>query len=424
VNDLGEFELVIGRFTIGLLLIGGMFLLVQRLRVRESLPNAVGRLFEERLHYGLVGGVIGYTSPPALQTVFSDCALLAGFFFAGWFGMLAGLGLDVRNLRGIPGRYLLYEMNRAVVICLGIVVLTFLVEWIEGIRLQGAALLMLCGVCVAYTPGSSFGAHKERKAGWGRGFIPTAGIGIVLAGLGSMQLRGGPFEIRQPFAPSFKVVEVDSLLGEVGWCLLLGAVTGIVLDLLVREGERTELSLLIAGGLALGAGLAVVLGLEPLWVGLVSGAWLINSTLRRLDIFQVVERGHLLMKIGLYFVVGWLLGFRLQRAGLDAVFFLWFLMSIAVIRPAVLWVSERITHRLPGITGPRRVDGKRGVVVEEFDTLGLVVGLGVMELVGGAEGVGALAGVMVGQVVLNLGRTWLSPKISPGGMRSEQRQGK
>lgn len=421
---MSEFELMIGRFVLGLLLTGGLFLWVQRLRLREGLPAAVRRLFEERLHYGIVGAVAGYTSLPDLQTVFSECALLGGFFFAGWFGMVAGLGLDGRNLRGIPGRHFLYEINRAVVICLGIILFTYMVEWTEGAGLQGAALLMLCGLCVAYTHSSSLGPRKGQETRWGRRFLPTAGMGIMLAGLGSMQLRGMSFEIHQPFAPSFKVLVVDSLLGEVGWCLVLGAITGMVLDLLVRGAEQRELSLLIAGGLALGTGLAAVLGLEPLWVGLISGTWLINSTLRRLEILQVVERGHPLMKIGLYFVVGWLLGLQLRSAGLDVAYFFWALGSIAVVRPVALWLGERITGRLWGRAGPKQVEEKKGIVSGEFDALGLVVGLGILELVGGAEGVGALAGVMAGQLILHLGGTWIAQKMPLAGMRSGQGQEK
>ena len=130
------------------------------------------------------------------------------------------------------------------------------------------------------------------------------------------------------------------------------------------------------------------------------------------------------MKIGLYFVIGWLLGFRLQSAGFDTVFFLWTLGSIAAISPAALWVGERITGRLSGMAGPKRVEGKRGDVAGELDALGLIIGLGIMELVGGADGVGALAGVMAGQLILNLGRTWLAQKTPFGGMRSGQEQGK
>ena len=406
------------------MLIGGLFLWVQRLREREKLPHAVGRLFEERLHYGLVGAVAGYTSLPELETVFSECAMLGGFFFAGWFGMVAGLGLDGRNLRGIPGRHLLYEVNRAFAICLGVVLLTYLVEWIEEIQLQGAALLMLCGICIVYLPSSSSGAQKDRDTRWGGGFIPTAGMGIMLAGLGSMMLRGGPFEIHRPFAPSFKVIVIDSLSGEVGWCLALGAATGMVLDLLARGAERTELSYLIAGGLALGTGLAVVLGLEPLWVGLVSGTWLINSTLRRLEILRVVERGHPLMMIGIYSVVGWVLGLSLRNSGFDIAFFIWTLGSITAVRPAALWIGERIANRLWVMAGTKRKDRKRGIVAEGLDALGLIVGLGILDLVGGPEGVGALAGVMAGQWILNLAGGWFAQKTSFGRLGTGQEQGK
>jgi len=75
--------LVIGRFCLGLLLIGGLYLWVRLMRNLDRLPPAVDCLLASRIHYGLAGGIVGYTALPELQALFAEVAVLGVVFSAG-----------------------------------------------------------------------------------------------------------------------------------------------------------------------------------------------------------------------------------------------------------------------------------------------------------------------------------------------------
>jgi|APSaa5957512622_1039677.scaffolds.fasta_scaffold16141_2 hypothetical protein len=413
-----------GRFGLGLFLVGGFFLWVQQMRARGKLPVVIERFLGERMHYAWVGVIVGYTALPELRDLFTESARLAVVFFAGWFGMLVGLRLDLRNLRRVSHLPWLLEGSRGSAVALAVIIVAYITAKLlddQGGQLPGGALLVLAGLCVTGTmPVLRFGKRGEKR-NRGVGGIPIeACLGIVLAGLGSMQLRPVPFEIAIPFAPESKAIIVESLSAQAGWSLILGAVTGLVLDLLTRGSERLELFYLLAGGLALGCGIAAVLGLEPIWVGLVGGAWLINGTLRRLEILKMVDGGHALVRIGLYFSAGWLLGKGLALEGMAPGLFGWVLAMVVLLRPAARFGGNWLGMRFIGQrgVGGGRDEGSRGL--PGLGELGLVMGAGLLVWLGQAQGNAVLAGVLVGQWIMCLGETWWPQR----GEGDETRRGK
>lgn len=403
-----------GRFGLGLLLIGGIFLWVQQMRARGKLPLVIERFLGERMHYGCVGAIAGYTALPELRGLFAESARLAVVFFAGWCGMWVGLRLDLRNLPRASHLPLLLEGTRGSAVVMAVIIIAYTTAKLlgdQGLQLQGGALLVLAGLCATGTMPGLRTKKKGEKRNRGIGGIPIeACLGIFLAGLGSMQLRPVPFEIGIPFAPETKAIVVESLSAQGGWSLILGAVTGLVLDLLTRGSERLELFYLLVGGLALGSGIAAVLGLEPIWVGLVGGAWLINSTLRRLEILQTVEGGHTLVRIGLYFSAGWLLGKGLALEGMAPAIFFWVLAMVVILRPAAQfggsWLGVRFFGQRGG--GGNREEGSGGL--PGLGELGLVMGVGLLIWLGQEQGNAVLAGVLVGQWIQCLGGAWWSKR--------------
>ena len=400
-----------GRFCLGLLLIGGLCLWVRQRRAGDGLPTIVEELLESRMHYGLVGGMVGYTALPDLQLLLDESTVLAVAFFGGWCGLVVGLGFDLRILRRSSSAPLVVEGGRAGLVALLVLVLAYVSSPLlepAGLSIGGAGLLMLCavGVTGVTLQRRALNVPKAKLKRWGWQPSLAAGIGVVLAGLGSMQLRQIPFVIRQPFASMTKVIVVEGLASEVIWTLVLGAVIGFILDLITRGAERGELFFLIGSGLALGCGIAAGLGLEPLWIGLVAGTWLINCTLRRLDILQIVERSHRMMKVGLYFTAGWLLGYGLVVGGIDVGIFLWIWVIVVILQPLGHfgggWIARKVLGRgALDRSREEKVDGPG------LDSLGVVIALGLAGVLEKQVGLAVLAGVMVGQWVLLPTRVWL-----------------
>ena len=123
------------------------------------------------------------------------------------------------------------------------------------------------------------------------------------------------------------VVVIEGTWAEWGSCLVLGALVGLVVDLATRSVSSGYLYYMIAVGLLLGSGIAGALGLEPLWVGAVAGIWLVNATMRRLDILRALEQGQDMVRTVLPGVAGWALGAAFVEGGFELAFSAWILLA-------------------------------------------------------------------------------------------------
>jgi hypothetical protein len=405
--------LALARFVLGLVVIAGAFLLIRRTRGQAASNEAWGRLLESRLHYGLVGAVAGATAWPDLQLLFAESAAIAVAFFGAWCGLVIGLGLDLRSLGRSAPALLLLEAGQVALVVAGVLVTTSLLGRALGpdrLPFSGPALLVLAGICAVGVP-------LRRRSGGGvpdkvgrSGWEPSVSgwVGILLIGLGSTRMHDLAFAVRLPFLPESRALPVDGLVAEALWTLAIGAVTGLVIDLVTRDSDRTELLFIAAGGLAFGGGLAAVLGLEPLWVGVVAGGWVINATLRRLEVIGVADRVHPVMRIGLFFTAGWVLGQGIGRVGIDPVVSLWVFSVIVGLRPVAAVAETRLVQRLLHVPAVKRSRQHDWLGPGQED-LALVAAVGLAVLWDDPAGVGTVLGVLAAVCAL---RVFRGPRAS------------
>ena len=191
----------------------------------------------------------------------------------------------------------------------------------------------------------------------------------------------------------------------------MGALIGVLLDLAIREVRRSHLYYIVVAGLLLGCGIAQVLGLEPLWVGAIAGTWLINSTLRRLDLLQALERGHTRVRTILLGLAGWMLGSALLEGGLDILLGLWILFALVLWMPVVRFgVWQGVGRRLDRAALMRTGGGLRRLL--ELDDLGLVVALSLAALLPAEQGAGLLAAVLFAQRLMHLVAVLAAAKLA------------
>ena len=395
-----------GWFVLGLLLIGGLYLLVRAARVRQDLPAVLRVLLESRVHYGLVGILGGVTFLPSWQDQFADIALLSLAFFGGWFGLAAGQGLDLRVMRRNLAAPLLLEGIQAGLVAI-LVLLAYFVsaQFLETgtSTLKAPALLMVCGICVLGIPRPSASRQVLKTVVQQGGWRPSLGalLGILLVALGSHQLGDVSFQIHNPLTDSSKSILVAGPVDKMLWSIALGGVIGLIGDLLIRGVETGALFYLLSGVVMLGSGVSASLGLEPLWVGMVAGIWLINTTLRRLDVLEVAERSRGMVKVALLFLAGWILGRGLVQTGADVGLFAWMLLLLVVLRPAGRVIGLRVAGRLLGRNALKHTYVKVGDLLD-LDDVVLVVAAGLTGVLEPSVGLALLGAVMVGQLVLRL----------------------
>lgn len=379
-------------FGAGLVAIGLIYAAVRLCRARASPSPLLAELLAARVQYALAGLVFGLLAPLDMRPSLGAAADLATSFLVGIFGLVVGCSIELRLLRHFSRSLLLLEIGYLVALGLGLWGLS------HGFSLEGVDRAALWGV---YGLGAACWMRQSRRGGRQKkqiaGWSPSASAlaGLLLAGVGLMQLRPGGFAVQLPlgFPP---VVVVEGTWAEFGSCLVLGALVGLIIDLATRGVRREYLYYVIAAGLLLGSGIAGALGLEPLWVGAVAGIWLVNATTRRLDILSALEQGQDMVRTALPGVAGWVLGAALVEGGLELAFGVWVLVALVAVVPGMrfgVWHGMGKLHQHTGV-GPRRL--------LELDDLGLLIALTLAAVLPAGQGAALLAAALLGQRLMHV----------------------
>ena len=391
-------------FGMGLAAVGLIYAGVRLCRSRASHSPLLAELLAARVQYALAGLVFGLFAPLNMRPTLGAAADLAISFLVGIFGLVVGCSVELRLLRNISRPLLLLEIGYLVLLGLGLWTLSYGFSQ-EGV--EGAALWGVCGLCAACWVRQSRRESTKKSTGW---FLSASALaGLFLAGVGLMQLRPGGFEVRLPLA--FPSVVVEGTWEKYGSCLVLGALVGLIVDLATRGVSRGYLYYMIAAGLLLGSGIASALGLEPLWVGAVAGIWLVNATMRRLDVLHALEQGQDMGRTVLPGVAGWALGAALVEGGLELVFSAWVFLAVVAIVPGVrlgVWHGMRQLFN-------RSMDKRTGVgprQLLELDDLGLIIALSLATVLPAGQGAALLAAALLGQWLMHVVAVWAGGRLS------------
>ena len=382
-------------FGVGLAAVGLIYAAVRLCRSRAFYSPLLAELLAARVQYALAGLVFGLLAPLDLWLGLGAAAELATSFLVGIFGLVVGCSIELRLLRHFSRPLLLLEIGYLVLLGLGLWALSY--GFSQG-GVDGAALWGVCGLGAACWMRQSRGGGTKKKKG--TGWLPSASslAGLLLAGVGLMQLRPGGFVVRLPLG--FPPIVVEGTWAECGSCLVLGALVGLIVDLATRGVSRGYLYYMIAAGLLLGSGMAGALGLEPLWVGAVAGIWLVNATMRRLDILCALEQGQDMVRTVLPGVAGWALGAALVEGGFELAFGVWVLLALIAVVPGMrlgAWqgmgkLLDRAVQQRTGV-GPRQL--------LELDDLGLVIALSLAAVLPAGQGAALLAAALLGQRLMH-----------------------
>ena len=395
---------VLLNFGVGLAAVGLIYAAVRLCRSRAPHSPLLAELLASRIQYALAGLVFGLLVPLDLRPSLSAAANLATSFLVGIFGLVVGCSIELRLLRNTNQPLLLLEIGYLVLLGLGLWALSYGLGGVDRAALWG--IYGLGAAC--WVRQSRRGNQKKKKSvGW----LPSASAlaGVLLAGVGLMQLRAGGFEVRLPLG--FPSVVVEGTWAECGSCLVLGALVGLIVDLATRGVSRGYLYYTVVVGLLLGSGMAGALGLEPLWVGAVAGIWLVNATMRRLDILRALEQGQDMVRTMLPGVAGWVLGAALVKGDFEFAFGAWVLLALVAVVPGArlgMWqgmgkMVDRSVHQRTGI-GPRQLLA--------LDDLGLVIALSLAAVLPAGQGAALLAVALLGQWLMHVVVVWAGGRLS------------
>ena len=405
----------------GALAAAAILLFAWRVRLSASAAPVswgVRALTEPQAAAILCGAMLGWAAPGWIGQAFGVVLLPGLAFFAGWTGVAAGCGLDLRAIRGGHVTPFLYEAGAALAAVLALFSASLLGEMIPAVPDLGApALFVLAALCVvgpAMAPAGEGSARGAGRAGGGmrsafREPSILAVLAVLLAAVGTGLAPSRPFQLSLPglLGPLLLPMQLESLSQRLAWGVAAGCLAGFLADLSTRVGLAPgRLYLPLAAVVLLAVGISGGIGVEALLVGTVAGFWLINATLRRLDILGVLDRGARLPRVAVPFLAAWLAGSGLRQGSFDAGTFLLVALGVIAVRPVVRLATARVVE---GGSFDRRRRGRSTSPMADrivLDELGLLIGVQLVGLLHPDAGVGGMAGVLAGALCLGAVRCW------------------
>ncbi|MDA0748133.1 MAG: hypothetical protein O2954_16545, partial [bacterium] len=287
-----------------------IFLAGTRLYEQRGLSGPLDSLRAGRWHYLIAGFLFNLALRHSDLFPVSLNVLRNSFLEIGlaWFGLQTGLDFDLRRFRSEETRHLLLEAARSGLGFLATFVLVLLIapylSTFVGIhRPQGLiALLLASFVTTLRTPELIF--HWGQKAFFytSRLTFPPAlctnPVALILLG------------ILFPFVSENPILNLGfvTTAGTTGIFVVLfgiGLLLGVMLDFIFRAySEGRTCVYLSIGVLAALSGPCAMLGLPGIVVGFIGGAWLINTTVRRREVLELVEGGTGMIEPFFFLILG------------------------------------------------------------------------------------------------------------------------
>jgi hypothetical protein len=405
--------------SILLLVLTGLLLAGRQLLSGRGRPWWVMAALDAPGVTALSGGLLAWAAPEWITASTKLLLQPAFLFLGGWVGLQIGCGLDLRAVRRAVVVPFLFEGATALATIATLFAMAYaayrLIPGVPGP--MPAALLVLAGACTAGPGLPQGGPALTRGAGRGGFWNPTlaAALAVLMAAVGSA-LAPGPTLQAGIFGWDGTIpVEIDSVLGRLLWVLIVGAVAGLVIDLATKDDFAPGgLYLQVAAVVLITAGVAGAIGLETLLVAAVAGFWLINATLRRLDILHVLQRGAGLPRLLVPLFGGVFVGVGVRSDGIDALSFGVILVLVLFMRPVARIVGRRMVLAGPLAERRRRQESLPSGLIE-IDELGILLAAVLTRLLEPAAGVGAMAALLLAQWLLGLAsRAWDQYEPSKG----------
>lgn len=363
----------------------------------------------------LCGFAIGLTALPAIAGIFDEAASTLFVFVSAWCGFTVGCGIDLRVLRKTSSILLAPQLGQCIVALAAISLLRWAMTHLpwtgsQSILLSPIALLVVVGVCLSEgVVGPHDRDHRHRSGGAiHKGFPKTSIAGVAAILLASLGAGLDPVGWTQLTTashlplPSF-ILSMGGIGERILWGVIMGCGAGLLSDLVAKDHSSTGVTFtVLASVLLLFGGIATAFGVQPLLIGVIAGAWVINATLRRLDLHHVIEKSTMVGSVGIPFLVGWTIGHGVTVHGFSGQGFLIGLCLLVVMRPIVRTLGWRLGERLIKAKNPPALTREGESLLFDRGGFAFVIALVLAMTISGPTGIGFLTAVVASQVVFAL----------------------
>ncbi len=294
-----------------------------------------------KLNYLVFGMFIVLFFPDNFMIQFERSREAIIMFCISWIGLYYGCGLELRAHQKFPSKVILFNILEPMIVFVFVTIIATLFFYF---RYDGWDYTNIAVIIAIFCSFSIFRRHGILKREGDSShhpvlddLLPVGNIfpvfalsiaGALLFGTQNVTIVG------YTFTGFFSIVILNILFGVVG---------GVLFNMLISAAESSDaISIILVGGTALCGGIAHVFSFSPLFVGTISGAFLINATLKRLQTLKALNNTNEIIERLFMFVLGTLLSPLVLLLKTGMIYILMYALALFVFRSTLKYIVSSL----------------------------------------------------------------------------------
>jgi len=332
-------------YLVGLLAVFLIIFAAHKLKNLRDISTFFKSLSFFKLHYLLLGMILVFFFPDNFMPLFEHTRVPAIMFCLSWIGLYYGCGLELRVHQRFSSKVILFNIFEPVIIFAFVTLAGTIFLYFKYDSLEFTSTAVIIGIFSSFT---IFRRHSilNREGDSSHypvldNLLPAGNIFAVII----LSIAGGFLsETQSVTIVGYTLTGISSIFI---MNILLGVLGGVLLNMLISSTESSDAkSIILIGGAALCGGIAYVFSFSPLFVGTISGAFLINATLKRLETLHSLNETNEIIERVFMFTLGTVLSPLILIFKKDVIFILLFALGLFVFRSSLkyilssFWISK------------------------------------------------------------------------------------
>ena len=329
----------------GLLLVSLAALAARKLAVRSTFFDPFKSLGFFKLHYMIAGLALTLFFPEDFLLIFEPVRVTVITFGLCWIGFYYGCGLELRAHQRFASHIVILNIIEPVIVFIFLSFGSIIFFYYRFGDWQHSETALMIGLFSSFTIFRRRGIlYRQSQSAHHPVLDNLLPIGNIFPVAALAVMSKLLFEIpeitlfQQTFNDTFSFILIQVVTGILG---------GMLINMLVSGAEKPSMIILVmVGCTAIIGGIVTTLSLSPLFVGMLTGAFLINSTLKRLLTLEVLNSSHDYMEKVFMFCLGTMLPPLLFAMRSRVMFILLSAIGLFVVRATVkyflstVWISR------------------------------------------------------------------------------------
>ncbi|MFC1542098.1 hypothetical protein ACFL50_06590 [Candidatus Latescibacterota bacterium] len=256
-----------------------------------------------KLHYFVIGMILVLFFPDRFMYIFEPARGYVIMFCLSWIGFYYGCGLELRAHQKFPTKVILFNIFEPVIIFFFVAFIGILFFYFKYDGWEYTDIAFIIAVFCSFTIFRRRGILKREESSSHHevldNLLPVGDIFpvIALCIVGAIMFGDRTMNI---LSHSF-----TGLFSTIILIILFGAAVGALFNMLISEAKSSDsISIIMVGGTAFCGGIVYYFSFSPLFIGMVSGAFLINATLKRLQTLEALNNTNEIIEKLYMFILG------------------------------------------------------------------------------------------------------------------------